>query len=145
VPRRAAADYGYPGHVVRRLRPPAELTADEKAIFLAIVGSNPASKFEPSDLFLLAAYVRALALEQRASAELRADGGVRDGKLSPWLSVLSQTTKSIIALAHRLRLSPQGRQPTLARRPVPASAYELMDLESGDDHDDGGAIIPGRP
>jgi hypothetical protein len=37
----------------------------------------------------------------------------------------------------RLRLSPQGRSPTVASRPGkpqrPLSYYELMDLERGDD------------
>jgi hypothetical protein len=76
MPRRAAADFSVmlPGQPVARLRPPPDLTPDARETFLTIVGSVPAAKFQPSDVYLLAAYVRAVELEREASQRLREEG-----------------------------------------------------------------------
>jgi hypothetical protein len=68
--RRSAADLAVlvPGQSVQRLRPPAELTEAERLIFLDILGTAEAAKFEPSDLPLPPAYVRAIGRERTASA-----------------------------------------------------------------------------
>jgi P27 family predicted phage terminase small subunit len=140
MPRRAAADFSVmlPGQPVARLRPPPDLTPDARETFLTIVGSVPAAKFQPSDVYLLAAYVRAVELEREASQRLREEGTVVNGahgpKASPWLTVLGQAVKTMSMLSHRLRLSPQGRSPTLPTRPAPTlSAYERLGLLDDDD------------
>jgi P27 family predicted phage terminase small subunit len=123
MPRRSAAELSVilPGRIIPRLRPPPDLTPGERETFLAIVGSVPAAKFQPSDVFLLCAYVRAIAMEREASQRLREEGAVVTGpngpKASPWLQVLDRATKTLATLSVRLRLSPQGRSPTIPTRP----------------------------
>ena len=52
-----------------------------------------------------------------------------DGRVSPWMKVWEQANKAMLSLAHRLRLSPQGRSPNLPTRPAPtASYYDRMRL-----------------
>ena len=117
-----------------RLAPPPDLTPEGRTLFLDIVLANEATHFRPSDTVLLSAYVRACLLEQEASATLAANGHVTgDGKVSPWLSVLAQALKTMSTLAHRLRLSPQGRSPSIPKRVPPTSYYDRMRLEHGDD------------
>jgi hypothetical protein len=59
--------------------------------------------------------------------------------VSPWRAVLTCAEKSMVALSHRLRLSPQGRSPTVSGHPGKPSPtlsyYDLMDLRenAGDD------------
>jgi hypothetical protein len=61
MPRQSSASRQFAVRSSERLRPPAELTAAEKKIFLVI--NNPPAHFRPSDLPLLNAYTRAVAME----------------------------------------------------------------------------------
>jgi phage terminase small subunit len=130
MPRRSAASLntvtitGTPS----RLSPPADLGEVERQVFLDLITSNKAEAFRPSDLPLLCAYCRAIAKERQAWARLAAEGDVVDGKPSPWLAVWAQAHKSMLSFSHRLRLSPQGRTPSLPTREPPLNAYERMDL-----------------
>jgi phage terminase small subunit len=132
MPRRSAASFtglnitGAP----ERLRPPPELTEIERKIFVDIVAANKPDHFRPSDVHLLVGYCGELARLRKASAHLEAEGEVVDGRVNPWLAVVTASTKSVLAYAHRLRLSPQGRSPTNPKRPESAlSHYELMALQ----------------
>jgi phage terminase small subunit len=134
VPRQSAAAYIVPNisGSPERLKPPGDLTPIERAIFVEIVAGCKADHFRPSDLPLLAAYCAAIALEREAITRLREDGRVIDGRVNPWLSVLAQAHKSMLAFSHRLRLSPQGRSPTNPSRPERAlSYYERQAIEEG--------------
>jgi phage terminase small subunit len=67
-------------------------------------------------------------LAERAAAELRRHT-IIDGKPSPWVTVQSKAIRAMVALAMRLRLSPQSRAPTTPRKVgEPLSAYEMMDI-----------------
>jgi hypothetical protein len=118
-----------------RLSPSSDLTEAERQIFTDIVLSVRPSHFMPCDRPLLAAYARAIALERLASGELARAGYVEEnGKPSPWLAILQQASKSMLALSIRLRLSPQGRRPaiTVERRAKQVSYYdEQALLEAG--------------
>jgi phage terminase small subunit len=132
MPRRSAASFTglNVSGVPERLRPPPELTETERKIFIDIVAANKPDHFRPSDLDLLAGYCRAIARERKGSAHLEAEGEVVDGRVNPWLAVVTAATKSVLAYAHKLRLSPQGRSPTNPKRPEPAlSHYEVMALQ----------------
>jgi phage terminase small subunit len=131
MPRKSAdalAIFPYSGEPPR-LSPPLDLAETERKIFLDIVTACKPGKFEPSDLPLLAAYCRAIALEREASARLQAEGYVVDGRPSAWLAMLTQASKTLLALSHRLRLSPQGRSPNVSAKPPVVSVYERMMLE----------------
>jgi phage terminase small subunit len=131
MPRRAAADVAVlvPGQPVQRLRPPKDMSEPERETFADIVTAVPAAHFQPQDLPLLCAYVRAIEMERAAHRQLRENGPITaDGKTSPWLGVHAHALKSMAALSMRLRLSPQGRSPTNSKRAAPVSYYERAAL-----------------
>jgi hypothetical protein len=115
-----------------RLHPPRELDATERKIFIDLISATRPEHFRDSDLPLICAYVRAIALERRSAAAL-AKG---DNKaLLPW----TQAVKALVALSMRLRTSPQAREPHRPTRPQPQprphtapSYYERARLEEGD-------------
>jgi phage terminase small subunit len=134
MPRKSAAALDMPPlGPPPRLHPPDDLTGREREVFVDIVASCTATHFQPQDLPLLCAYARALVLERLAAAQLEAEGyvitGAQGARPSPWLAVLAQATKSMLALSHRLRLSPQGRSPTNPKRAPVVSYYGRMALE----------------
>jgi phage terminase small subunit len=90
-----------------RLEPPA-LPGAERKIFLDLVNGCDPEHFRSADVFLLVRYVEAIALAERAAKEIR-KGAVRRGRTSPWLAVQREAVKAMVALAIRLRLSPQSR------------------------------------
>ena len=111
-----------------RVRPPANLPAPERDLFVELVAANPPNHFRPSDLPLLVQYCAAVVLGERAAAELRR-APVVNGKSSPWLVVFEKCSRATIALAMRLRLSPQARAPNNPKRLDPSlSHYEKMRL-----------------
>jgi P27 family predicted phage terminase small subunit len=118
-----------------RLQPPSDLTEDGRKIFLDIVLANEPTHFRASDLPLLCTYVRAILQERAASERLAAEGYVIDGERSPWLAVQGQAHKTMVALSHRLRLSPQSRSPTNPKRVQPTSYFDRLRLEHDSDDD----------
>jgi phage terminase small subunit len=139
MPRKSVASLAFPSIFgAERLRAPAELTPDERALFVGIVADCKANHFQPSDTALLAAYVRTILTEREASIRLKEDGRVINGKPSPWIGIWTAANKSMLAFARALRLSPLGRGPnhpsrtssSLPQRPL--SVYETMALESDD-------------
>jgi hypothetical protein len=102
----------------------------ERAVFCDLVGSCKPDAFRASDLPLLSAYCRAIALERRSAAELAAGD---DRAVVRW----NAATKAMLGLAMRLRLSPQARAPNNPSRPGsrperPLSYYEQQALLEAD-------------
>jgi phage terminase small subunit len=118
-----------------RLQPREGVPAAVKAIFRDLVASVPAEHFRPADGHLIEQYAQAIALARQAYAELEASGPVVNGRASPWIIVLEKAHRSSVALAARLRLSPQHRTDpkTAGRNQTTASAYQLMELQDDDD------------
>jgi phage terminase small subunit len=124
--RQSAADHERslmcPRHdsVTNYVRPPPDLDATEHRIFVDLVAAVPGNHFRAGDLPLLVQYCRAVAMAERAVAELRAGGPVVDGKVNPWTIVHTRAARTMVLLATRLRLSPSSRsQPsTIARQSV---------------------------
>jgi phage terminase small subunit len=113
-----------------RLSPPSDLTPDERQVFCDLVASSKPEHFRASDLPLLSAYCRAIAIERRSAQELAAGD---DKALARW----NGATKAMVSLSMRLRLSPQSRAPNNPSRPGsklerPLSVYERMSLEAED-------------
>jgi hypothetical protein len=101
-----------------RLKPPASLSKSECAIFKQLVGAVDKKHFRESDLPLLCAYTRAIAIEQLAARQLSANPV--DGKA---LALWEKATRALVALSMRLRLSPQSRMhPRTAASMPPARA-----------------------
>jgi hypothetical protein len=133
MPRRSAASLQFSSLLgaSERLRPPPELDEPERKIFVDLVSSSKAEHFRSSDMPLLAAYCRAIALERRSAAALNAGD---DKALAKW----EKAMKAMVALSMRLRLSPQARAPNNPTRPQPAkpqavSYYERAQLEGDTD------------
>jgi len=137
MPRRSAADLAVvrPSGDFSRLRPPADLGAEEKEIWREIVGSCRADHFQPCDRPLLVRYVENVVLARRAAAALTREGPVVAGRTNPWLIVGEKTDRALVALSMRLRISPQARmrrEGTAQKGPGP-STYELLrDLDADD-------------
>jgi hypothetical protein len=74
-------------------------------------------------------------MAETAARELAAGGMVTaDGRISPWFAIHERATKSLVALALRLRLSPQARADKAPKTlPRPTSYYDLQQLEDGRD------------
>jgi hypothetical protein len=111
-----------------RLPAPANLPAPERELFASIVSTCKPGHFQTSDAPLLSQYVANIILNERAHDELRSAPLV-GGRPSPWLTVAEKTNRAVVALALRLRLSPQARAPHApTRREAPPSAYDVMRL-----------------
>ena len=121
-----------------RLKCPDDLDAPERQVFADIVGACEPTHFRASDLPLLAAYCRAVIMEQRAFSEFSREPILPDGKPNPWGAILAQATKSMLGLSLRLRLSPQGRgRPSSKAEPAKLSYYERMQIVAPEpDHDE---------
>src|SRR5258708_36945795 len=109
-------------------RHPPKPSHDTKLFVDPVLGCRP-DHFQPTDAPLLAAYCRAVCLEQTASSELAAAGFVIDGRPSGWLNILAQATRTISTYSRMLRLNPAGRQPTPASTPEPISRYDRIAFE----------------
>jgi hypothetical protein len=62
-----------------------------------------------TDAHLVEQYAQAIGLARRATQELAERGPVVERRTSPWVAVLAKAHRSSVALAARLRLSPQHR------------------------------------
>ena len=86
------------------LRPPPTLNGEEAKVFVALVEAADRKHFRSSDAPLLAAYARAIVFEACAAADL-----TKDPTNSKALALWEKASRSMVALAMRLRLSPQSR------------------------------------
>jgi hypothetical protein len=119
-----------PFGVDRRLRPPDSLPDDARRAFVDLVSSVPAAHFKPADLPLVCRWCELVALAERAAFELSQAVVTPDNKLSAWFTVHASTTKSLNALALRLRLGPQSRALKQSKKePAMLSAYDRMRME----------------
>jgi len=129
MPRRAADSLVVPIPTTR-LHPPPGLSEGAKAEFIRIVTCERPEHFKPSDLPLLTQYCESSALAARATLELQ-----RDDCAPRWLQLWENANRNMVALAARLRLCPQSRQPNNPRaaRPASMSYYERAELEAHDE------------
>jgi phage terminase small subunit len=109
-----------------RLKCPDDLGEPERAVYADIVGACEPTHFRASDLPLLAAYCRAVVMEQRAAGEFSREPILPDGKPNPWGVIHAAATKSLLGLSLRLRLSPQGRGKPSTKAEPRLSYYERM-------------------
>jgi hypothetical protein len=118
-----------------RPRPPKSLGELEKRAFLDLISKVPAGQFRASDISLICRWAEVTVMAEQAAGELAAGGMVTaDGKVSPWFAIHERCTKSLVALALRLRLSPQARADKAPKTlPGPVSYYDLKQLEDGPD------------
>ena len=144
MPRRSAALFSVisiGATPPRLLRPPDSLAEPERTLFLDIVTTTRPEHFQAPDGVLLAAYCRAVILEQQAAGELAAQGHVLEGgTANPWLDIHAQAVRQMVTLSRTLRLSRVSRQPTVTSRTrlpsPPASYYDRMSLEATRDGDE---------
>jgi phage terminase small subunit len=128
--RKSAAEFATPVVDVRRhrLEPPGHLGKVEAQRFADLAAACDPEHFRESDLPLLVRYVEADLLAEQAARELRKDGPVVDGRASPWLIVQEKSVRAMVALAMRLRLSPQSRiDPKAVGRKQPVQHWPWLD------------------
>ena len=128
---------GYAG-ATRRLSPPESLGALQRAAFIDLVSSAPASQFRRSDVGLLARWAELTVMCEQAAFELQQGGMVTDkGKVSPWFAIHNAATRELRMLSQRLHLGPRSRTLKAVKTQPgrPPSYYERMALEGFDDAD----------
>ena len=120
-----------------RLQVPAGLSGKAREIFTNIVAASRPGHFLPQDEGLLVEYCRAVALADEAANELRINGaviiGVRGPQVSPWTLVQEKATRTMAALAVRLKLGPQMRGLAVPGRPQRELSYHERQALGGDD------------
>jgi phage terminase small subunit len=123
----------------RRLKPSARLTGRTRAVFLETVNDCAMGHFRKSDRPLLETFAAAAALAEQATNELLHGGAVIEDKPSPWVGIFVSATKTMNALALRLRISPQSRTSRAPKtQAAPSSFYDTWEPEE-DEGDDNGA------
>ncbi len=96
-------------------RPSTGLPAEVADIFRELVRTSPSGHFRVSDAPVLEAFAAAVAMARRAELELASSGPVTPtGRVSPWLRVQAEASKTVASLSMRLRLCPQARQTSRA-------------------------------
>ena len=128
MPRKSSAAVAFSSSTASRLKPPDDLVGDARKQFVDLVLGCRPDHFQPTDAPLLAAYCRAVCLEQTASTELAAAGFVIDGRPSGWLNLLAQATRTISTYSRMLKLNPAARQSVPSSESAPVSYYERMSL-----------------
>lgn len=116
----------------RRLRPPDALPDAARRAFVDLVTSLPAGHFKAGDISLLCRYAEAAAAAEEAAFQMAQPGGMvtADGKVSPWFSIHQQATKTLNALALRLRLGPQSRALKQSKKDAaPVSVYDRLRMQ----------------
>jgi phage terminase small subunit len=116
-----------------RMKPPASLSQPERKVFVDLVATTDAEHFQASDLPLLASYSRAVAMDEMAARELQEHGAVINGRPSPWIIIQEKAQRSVVALAMRLRLSPQSRKQYATAPAKPMSYYQRVAAGLEDD------------
>lgn len=111
MPRKPAAAYAVPSPdgTPPRLQPPPSLSARERAVFDELVDAVDRKHFRLGDRPLLVGYSRAICFESYAAAALAKDP--TDTKM---MALWEKSSRSMVALSMRLRLSPQSRQTSRA-------------------------------
>jgi hypothetical protein len=123
--------YGEPG----RLAPPASLGEAERKAFLDLVCSVPVTQFASCDLPLICAWAETVALRERMATRMAVEGELDEkGRPTGAFTIHREATKTLTALALRLRISPQARMQKAPRREMRATSYyERLDLEAAAD------------
>jgi len=139
MPRRSAADADIApiNAAASRLRPPPDLTASEKKLWVDVVASCPPTHFRESDQQVLTVFVRACLRQRAATSELNASGYITDeGRLNPMVSVLKDAERSVAVYSRLLKLNPVGRQQSAqpAEEPLDYFAREAL-LREGRSND----------
>jgi hypothetical protein len=102
----------------------------KKRAFLDLVLSVPSNQFAACDLPLLCAWAETVALRERMATRMSVEGELDDkGRPSGAFTIHKEATKTLNALALRLRVSPQARMQKAPKREVRASYYERLELE----------------
>jgi hypothetical protein len=117
-----------PGNVevVRRLRPPLELTEEQTAEFQRVVSQQPADWFSPGNLALLCQYCRHVIMARRIADLIEtemADPTANPTRLNALIMAQRQESSIICRLMTQLRLTPQAVAPS---RTSAAKVYETI-------------------
>jgi hypothetical protein len=114
MPRKSAAAITVLEPRGHRLEPPSDLSASERAAFVATVKSVRAGHFAAEEVPLLTTYAAAIVQERAIAHELEA---AEDEKAKDRLRLAhGRVAGSLTKLARALRLGPMAREPGRHRR-----------------------------
>jgi hypothetical protein len=98
--------------VIRRVRPPAELTDEQRAEFERVVGQTPAEWFTAGNVAMLVQYCRHVVTARRIAEQIEA--AILDGKadeLEKLVRAQDAQSKALNQLMTSLRLTPRSVEP----------------------------------
>ena len=128
---------GFSGQLRARLRPPADLSPEAKAVFIDVVVNFNPEHFQPADLPLLCVYAETVVQARDCAQQVR-EGQATDTVIKAQRNALS----AIFQLSMRLRVSPQARQVRKSlgsnTRPPSVSYYDSLALEMADEETEQG-------
>jgi hypothetical protein len=111
--------------------------AAERQMFLDLIANSSSDQFGPADLTLLVSYCEAAVMVREAGRQVKLLGPVLpDGSINRWADIYLKYSKLLTVLSTKLRIGPQGRNPTnrLSKtKTLELSAYDRMDLEGEPD------------
>jgi len=114
------------------LQPPPELSASQRELFATITSTCKADHFREADAPLIALYVQSLELAQSTGADIAKDPTKASGSL---LKSYELSSRRVLGLSQRLRLSPQARSSNVSQRsadaPRQASYYDRVAAGGG--------------
>ena len=114
-----------------RLKPPADLSPEARAVFVEIVANSAPEHFQPIDVPLLCVYAEAI-VQSRDCSRVLAQGAGSKFTIAAQHNALS----AVYQLSMRLRVSPQARQVRKSlgsNTRLPAvSYYDQMQMEIDD-------------
>src|SRR5207244_12412944 len=108
MPKKSAAALSVIPLPVPRLRPPADLTDAQAAIWREIVESLPAGAFRRVDSHLLRSFVECTVRVREAEQSLRL-GVIHRGEVNPSFGIYERAVRLQMALARSLRIATSSR------------------------------------
>jgi phage terminase small subunit len=136
-PRDRSADYF---HHAGTFKAPPGLPRGAQTLWRRIMATTPEDQFRAADLPLLALFCRVSLLAGEAVAHLEQGQVDAGGKVSPWVRISSDHSKTLAALSAKLRLAPSSRlraeAHSLQQRPAHVKPWQWGDRDPLRDLDD---------
>jgi hypothetical protein len=116
VPRKSQAAIDFepftrpPAEQKTSIRPPGDVPDNVGGLMTDILATQPADHWRSGDEFLIEQYAQSIVAAREAHLHLQSEGYILEtGKVNPWAVIWEKATRASVALAAKLRLSPQQR------------------------------------
>jgi hypothetical protein len=92
------------------IRPAGDVPANIRDLMTNIFSTQPSDHWRDGDEYLVEQYAQSIVAAREAHLHLQSEGYILEtGKANPWAVIWEKATRASVALAAKLRLSPQQR------------------------------------